>query len=72
MAHLDHDPEAQADLLSFADLTHIAPLTSQINAAGHLQIAAVDLVDLAHQEGTALYVMDEAHLRQQLRTYLDS
>jgi len=72
MAHLDHDPDAQADLLSFADLTHIAPLTSQINAAGHLQIAGVDLVDLAHQEGTALYVMDEAHLRQQLRAYLDS
>ena len=33
---------------------------------GHLWIGGVDTVDLAHEAGTALYVMDEATIRHQL------
>ena len=30
----------------------------------HLFVGGVDMVELAHKEGTALYVMDEADMRK--------
>jgi len=36
---------------------------------GHLQFAGVDTVALAKQYGTPLYLMDEARIRRQCRTY---
>jgi diaminopimelate decarboxylase len=70
MAHLAHDPNARPDGLNLADLKHVAPLTTTINEVGHMAVAGVDLVELAKTEGTALYVMDEAHLRSQISAYL--
>ncbi|MCL2631706.1 MAG: diaminopimelate decarboxylase [Coriobacteriia bacterium] len=69
MAHLEHDPTLEPDGLTLADLAHVAPLGARVNAAGHMEVAGVDLVDLATAQGTALYVMDEAHIRAQLNAY---
>jgi diaminopimelate decarboxylase len=41
--------------------------TAKINTAGHLEIGGVDTVELVKQFGSPLYVMDETHIRQQMR-----
>jgi diaminopimelate decarboxylase len=51
-----------------ADLSSVLPLTAEIRA-GHLWVGGVDMVELARTKGTALYVMDEAHIRSQLRDF---
>jgi diaminopimelate decarboxylase len=45
------------------------PITSKINAKGHLEIGGCDLVDLAAEFGTPLYIMDETTLRVRCREY---
>jgi diaminopimelate decarboxylase len=45
------------------------PITTGINAAGHLAIDGVDLVDLAREYGTPLYVYDEATIRERCRQH---
>lgn len=51
-----------------ADLSSVLPLTAVIED-GHLHVGGVDMVELARTAGTALYVMDEAHIRHQLRDF---
>ncbi len=41
--------------------------TQKINDAGHLEIGGCDTVELASEYGTPLFVMDEAHIRAQMR-----
>jgi diaminopimelate decarboxylase len=41
------------------------PITAKANAANHLELGGCDLVDLAREFGTPLYVFDEATLRAQ-------
>lgn len=41
--------------------------TQHINDAGHLEIGGCDTTELATEFGTPLYVMDEAHIRAQMR-----
>lgn len=41
--------------------------TQRVNEAGHLEIGGCDTVELAEEFGTPLYVMDEAHIRHQMR-----
>lgn len=43
--------------------------TMKINSKGHLEIGGCDTVDLAQQFGTPLYVLDEASVRSQCRSY---
>ena len=43
--------------------------TMSIDQRGHLLIGGCDTVELAHQYGTPLYVIDEAALRQKAREY---
>jgi diaminopimelate decarboxylase len=52
-------------------LTHtlIYPHTAVHNAAGHLEIGGRDVVDLAHEFGTPLFIYDEQTLRDQCRAY---
>ena len=40
-----------------------------VNAEGHLTIAGMDAVELAHEFGTPLYVMDEELIRHQMDRY---
>jgi diaminopimelate decarboxylase len=51
-----------------ADLSSVLPLTAAIED-GHLHVGGVDMVELAREQGTALYVMDEDHIRHQLREF---
>jgi diaminopimelate decarboxylase len=51
-----------------ADLSSVLPLTAEIQD-GHLWVGGVDMVALARGQGTALYVMDEEHIRHQLREF---
>jgi len=46
--------------------------TQRVNNDGHLEVGGCDTVELANEFGTPLYVMDEAHLRQQCREYRKS
>ncbi len=43
--------------------------TQRVNAHGHLEIGGCDAVDLAHEFGTPLYVMDETAIRNNCRRY---
>jgi len=49
--------------------TLIYPHTTVHNAAGHLEIGGCDVVDLAHEHGTPLFIYDEQSLRDQCRAY---
>jgi len=42
--------------------------TQRVNAQGHLEIGGCDAPELAQEFGTPLYVMDEAQIRQTMRT----
>jgi len=48
------------------------PITAKVNPRGHLEIGGCDVLDLAREFGTPLYVMDEATLRDRCRQYLKS
>lgn len=45
----------------------IFSLTARINANNHLEIGGCDVVALAREYGTPLYIYDEQHLREQAR-----
>ena len=60
----------EPDFKTATDLGAVLPYTAEVKD-GHLHIGGVDMVELARREGTALYVMDEAHIRKQLRDYLE-
>jgi len=49
--------------------TLIYPHTTVHNAAGHLEIGGCDVVDLAHEFGTPLFIYDEQTVRDQCRAY---
>jgi len=45
----------------------LLPATSTVDANGHLRVGEVDLLDLAAEFGTPLFVYDEYHLRRACR-----
>ena len=45
-------------------------MTYRVNAAGHMEVGGCDLVQLAHDNGTPLYVYDEATVRQRSAEYV--
>ena len=69
MAHLAHDPDKIPDNRTTMDLKTVLPLTACVAEGGNLCVGGVDLVELALSEGTALYVMDEVHVRTQLQRF---
>ncbi|HVT41642.1 MAG TPA: diaminopimelate decarboxylase [Acidimicrobiales bacterium] len=46
---------------------HLLPRTAEIDEHGHLRVGGIDLLDLAGEYGTPLFVYDEAHLRHACR-----
>ena len=62
-------PPATADHKTAADLAHVLPMTAEVRD-GHLFVGGVDMVALAREAGTALYVMDETTIRHQLAEYV--
>ncbi len=63
------DLSKQPDNRTTMDLGAVLPLTAEVRD-NHLFVGGVDMVELAHEQGTALYVMDEADMRTRMRTYL--
>jgi len=62
-------PPAQPDHRTASDLLPVLPMTAEVKE-GHLWIGGVDMVELAYEAGTALYVMDEETIRHQLSEYV--
>jgi diaminopimelate decarboxylase len=46
------------------------PVTYRVNTAGHMEVGGCDLVELAREHGTPLYVYDEATVRQRAAEYV--
>jgi diaminopimelate decarboxylase len=46
---------------------HLLPMTAQVADDGRLSIGGVDVLDLAAEHGTPLFVYDELHLRERCR-----
>ena len=46
---------------------HLLPETASVDASGRLSIGGCDVIDLAEEHGTPLFVYDEAHLRSRCR-----
>jgi diaminopimelate decarboxylase len=46
------------------------PVTYRVNAAGHMEVGGCDLVQLAREHGTPLYIYDEATVRQRASEYV--
>lgn len=53
-------------------LAKVLPTTAQVTDYGHLSVGGCDLVELAHEFGTPLYVFDEETLRGQCRAFLEA
>ncbi len=51
-------------------LAHVLPISASLTAEGHLALGGVDLLALAAEHGTPLYVYDAATLRAQCAAYL--
>lgn len=65
------DQTKQPDGLTTMQLGAVLPKTAQVKD-GHLFIGGVDMVELAHEQGTALYVFDEEDLRSRMEAYRES
>ncbi len=50
----------------------IKPVTAKINSNGNIEIGGCDLVELANEYGTPLYVFDEATIRSITKSYKDA
>jgi diaminopimelate decarboxylase len=50
----------------------LLPMTAQVDPAGRLRVGGVDLVDLADELGTPLFVYDEVHLRARCREAVEA
>ncbi|MCL1797332.1 MAG: diaminopimelate decarboxylase [Eggerthellaceae bacterium] len=65
------DTTKQADNLTTMELGAVLPKTAEVKE-GHLFIGGVDMVHLAKEQGTALYVFDEADLRFRMNSYREA
>ncbi len=63
-------PGIEPDFKTAEDLKSVLPMTAEVRD-GRLFVGGVDMVSLAQEAGTALYVMDEEHIRHQLRQYIE-
>ena len=62
------DLNKKPDYRTTMELGAVLPKTAAVKD-GHLFIGGVDMVELAHKEGTALYVFDEADMRDRMQQY---
>lgn len=65
------DLTKQPDNRTTMDLGAVLPKTAEVRD-DHLLIGGVDMVELAREQGTALYVFDEADLIGRMQAYRDS
>ncbi len=65
------DLSKQPDNRTTQELGDVLPLTAEVKDH-HLFVGGVDMVKLAHEMGTPLYVMDETDMRTRMQTYLQA
>ena len=65
------DLTKKPDLRTTMELGAVLPETAEVRD-DHLFIGGVDMVQLAREEGTALYVFDEADLRHRMEAYCEA
>ena len=65
------DLTKQPDNRTTMDLGAVLPRTAEVRD-DHLFVGGVDMVELAHELGTALYVMDEADMRGRMEEYREA
>ena len=65
------DTSKQPDNRTTMELGAVLPLTAEVRD-DRLFVGGVDLVELAREQGTALYVMDERDMRTRMETYLEA
>lgn len=65
------DLTKEPDMRTTMELGACLPMTAEV-IDDHLYIGGVDMVELAHEYGTALYVYDEADLTHRMHTYLEA
>jgi diaminopimelate decarboxylase len=53
-------------------LSHVFPLGSRVNAAGHLEVGGCDVFDVAREHGTPAYVVAEDDLRGRARAFREA
>ena len=51
---------------------NIKPITTKVNDNGNIEIGGCDLVELANQYGTPLYIYDEETIRSIAKSYKDA
>lgn len=68
MSHYERDT-VEPDQLTVSDLMGVAPVTTKVED-GVVSIGGVPLKSIIEEYGTALFVYDEATLRQQLSSYV--
>jgi diaminopimelate decarboxylase len=60
-------PLVDHDLATAPLQRHLLPRTAEVDEHGHLHVGGVDLLELAAEFGTPLFVYDEEHLRHACR-----
>ena len=50
----------------------LLPMTAEVGSSGGLRVGGIDLLDLAEEFGTPLFVYDEVHLRARCREALEA
>ena len=65
------DLSKQPDNRTTMELGAVLPRTAEVRD-DHLYVGGVDMVELAREQGTALYVMDEADMRSRMESYREA
>lgn len=65
------NPSLKADMRTAHDLHAVMPAHMYIEG-GRLKLAGLDLIELAYDQGTALYVFDEAMIEERLHRYQEA
>ena len=58
--------------MSWNEFQKVLPQTAAVSSTGALEVGGCDVIQLAHEFGTPLYVMDLADVRDRLRRYRDA
>ena len=55
--------------MSWNEFQKVLPQTAAVSSTGALEVGGCDTIQLAHEVGTPLFVMDLADVRDRLRRY---
>jgi len=58
--------------MSWSEFQKVLPQTARVGKTGALEVGDCDLIQLAHNFGTPVFVMDLVEVRDRLRRYRDA